>query len=213
MIPRPTARRARAFTLVELLIGFGLLPMLLAAIYLLWTNVGAAARSEDAAARLNHQAMQVLRTLNRELSETGVDAAHFSLTTDADNNQVLTFQIPVDWDGDGDVVDDGDVSAPVEWGAYDQPGQLDAGQLDTWARYSVVDGQLLREVLDANQAPIDGLERVVLDGVNTMTAVQQSDRLTVSLGLEAVDEVGQHGQARTHNLSVSHEIILRTTAD
>src|SRR3990167_6088309 len=95
-------------------------------------------RTTDLYSQMNHDTMQVLRSISLEIGQTSPNTtpSHLSITTDGNGDSAVRFQIPVDWDNDGDA-DTGGLNPAVEWGAYDQAGQKQNGRLGAWVQYSV----------------------------------------------------------------------------
>lgn len=206
---RTLRKRCHGVTLVEMLFVGLLIPLIFCAMYVLLRTSTTSYRTNDVQSQLNHHAMQVLRTITRELAQTSpsVDEAHCTLRDDADGNSILTFQIPVDWDNDGDAVDDSAFSMDAEWGAYETPGDVQDGMLDSWIRYSLEEGQLIREVLDSGQNPIEGLRQVIANHVESFTAVQNLNVVTLTIAMSVVDQTA--GTGRTFTVTLNHDTVLR----
>src|SRR3989344_6614262 len=102
-------RTERGFTLVELLVATFLLPVLFLSLYFLLNMSHVILSTNDIFAQLNQSAIQTLRNVSREIAQTNPVATPVRLliTTDPNNNSVIRFQIPVDWDNDGDAVGNG----------------------------------------------------------------------------------------------------------
>ncbi len=212
-------RSQKGFTLVEMSFVTVIFPILIFSIYSVFNVSNVIFRTNNVFSQLNQNAMQTLRYLSREIGQTSpnIVPSHLSLTTDANNNTIVTFQIPVDCDNDGDVVDyegsscvpDQNHSPDVEWGAYNETGQTQNGVLGRWVRYSVSNQQLIREVLTSGLAPVAGLRRVVSNQVQNFTVTQNSRTLTMNITLSGTDTVGQKGKPRTVQASFKSSTILR----
>ncbi|MBI4971564.1 MAG: prepilin-type N-terminal cleavage/methylation domain-containing protein [Candidatus Omnitrophica bacterium] len=204
----------KGFTLIEVMITAVLLSVLLMSFYTVLEMAYVLFRSDNIYQDLNNSAMQSLRYVSREIAQTSpvTNPSHLSITTDGNNNSVVRFQIPVDWDNDADVIQSG-TDDVVEWGAYDQVGQLTNGRLGSWIRYSVSNNQLIRDVLDAGLAPIQGLSRVVANNVAIFTATQSSNILTMTLTLRKSDVIGQFGRSRQIQSVFTNQILLRNAVN
>jgi len=209
----------RGFTLIEILFVSIILPILFLSVFAVVESANVISRTNGVFSRLSQSQMQTLRYLSREIGQTSPDItpARLVLATDASNNSIVTFQIPVDCDNDGDVVDDEgtscvqdvDSSKETEWGAYNEAGQIQSGQLGAWTRYSVSNNQLVREVLNANQAPITGLSRVVANNVQTFQVTKNLNIITMTLTANAADTVGQMGKSRNLQATFTSNTMLR----
>ncbi len=202
------------FTLVEMTVYAALLPTIFLAIFSTLDMAQVIFHTNDTFSRLNQNAMQTLRYISREIGQTSPNAApsHLNIATDGAGNSVVRFQIPVDWDNDGDAVT-GALDPVVEWGIYDDAGQVQSGRLGGWARYSVVNNQLVRDVLDNAQNPIAALNRIVANDIQGFTVVQVQNNLTMTLTVQAADAVGQAGAQRNFQMTFSSNTILRNAVD
>ena len=202
------------FTLVEVTIVSVLLSLLLISFYTVLEMAYIIFRTDNVYQDLNNSAMQTLRYISREIGESSPvqTPSHMNITTDGNNNSVVRFQIPVDWDNDGDVIQD-NTSDVTEWGAYDQLAQYNTGRLGGWIRYSVVNNQLKRDVLDAVFNPVGGLSRVVANNVQNFTVAQSQNILSMNLTLQKVDVIGQQGRARTIQSTFANQTLLRNAVD
>ena len=211
--------KEKGFTFLEILIVSFILPLLFLSIYSVLDAANVIFHTNNVFAELNRDAMQTLRYVSREIGQTSpnVSPARLTIAADVNNNSVVTFQIPVDCDNDGDAVDDegascvqdADTRPDAEWGAYSEIGQTQDGNLDFWTRYSVSNGQLIREVLDDDLNEVQGLSRVVANNVETFTAVQAQNTLTLTVTLIKTNAIGQMGGARDYQTSFSSSTILR----
>lgn len=221
-----TEANEKGFTLVEVLVAAFLFPVLFLSVYSLLNMANVISNTNDVFARLNQSAVQTLRNIDREIAQTSAVAApnRIVITPDASNNSIVQFQIPVDWDVDGDVIGNG-INNPLEWGVYDEAGQVDtsgaqrADILGRWARYSVVNGQLMRDVLDGGGNPIAGFSRVIANNVspanNSFLVTQPAaNTIRTTLVLRGTDAIGQSGSARVFaDVPFSNDTVLRTTAN
>ena len=219
-------RTERGFTLVELLVATFLLPVLFLSLYFLLNMSHVILSTNDIFAQLNQSAIQTLRNVSREIAQTNPVATPVRLviTTDANNNSVIRFQIPVDWDNDGDAVGNG-VNNPVEWGAYDEAGQTNTSGilrpdiLGRWVRYSVVNGQLVREILDPALATVAGSLRVIANNISPaagafVVAAPVNSIVRTTLTLRGIDQRGQMGAARTFaDVPFMNETLLRVSTN
>lgn len=206
-------RKEKGFTLVELMMLMILLPILFLSIYGSMNMANTVFRSNNIASQLNENARQTLRYLSREISQTSpnVTPSHLTISTDGSNNSIVTFQIPVDYDNDGDVVTD-NVSPTVEWGIYEQANQKTDGRLNGWAKYYVSNNQLIRQVLDSSLNPVDGMSKVVANNIETFTASKNSNQLTMSVTLRAQDTTAG-GSSRAYQTSFSSQTMLRNAVN
>lgn len=209
---------SKGFTLVEVMITAVLLAVLLMSFYTVLEMAYILFRNDNIYQDLNNSAMQSLRYVSREIAQTSpvANPSHLNITTDGNNNSVVRFQIPVDWDNDGDVTQDG-TDDITEWGAYDELGQLDTGRQNAWIQYSVVidaaGRHLTRDVLDAGLAPVQGLSRVVANNVQIFTVTQNVSIITMTLTLSKSDVIGQFGGARQIQSVFTNQILLRNAVD
>ncbi len=201
----------QGFALIELLMSVFIFSILASTLYSLLTLSQITVRAHDVHARISFDGMQVLRTLNRELSQTSYTTDRLVITTDGNGNSVVRFQIPVDYDNDGDVITS-NLTKSVEWGAYDKFGETQRGSgsdpLNRWARYSVTSGQLIREVLDSMLAVVAGTTTVIHNDVQSFTVTQNGTYLTLSTTLSVIETTGQSGKTRTLQETFNHRINL-----
>jgi hypothetical protein len=205
----------RGFTLVETVFSTLLLPLLFFSLYTVVDMANVIYNTNTIFAGLNQNTMQILRSIAREAGQTSplVDPAHLTITADGGGNSILTFQIPVDWDNDGDVVS-GTLNPQTEWGAYSDTATFTDGVLNGWVRYQIDDeNRLVRQLLDENEILVDGSQRVIANNVETFTAVRTQDVLDMSLSLTAQDSIGRHGQAQDYEWSFSSSTYLRNAVN
>ena len=187
----------RGFTLVETMFMVVIFPMIMMAVYSVLSSANTIMSTNNVYSRLNTDAMQTLRYVAREIGQTSPNAlpSHLVIGVSAGQSSVR-FQIPVDWDNDGDVVN-GSLNPTVEWGSYsdvrDDTSVAGDAILNGWIRYSVANNQLTREVLDAGQVTVAGSSKVVANNVQTFTAVQNGSLLTLTVTLQAADRLEQQG--------------------
>ncbi len=204
----------KGFTLLELMIVAALMPLLFMAMNYILTLSNVVFQTGDVYSRVNQGGLQILRNVNREIGQTSPNAtpSHLSITPDGNGNSVVRFQIPVDWDNDGDVIT-GASNPAVEWGAYDQAGQLTNGRLVGWVRYSVTNNQLVREVLDIGLAPVAGTSKIVANNVQAFNAVQAQNTVTTTLNFRATDVIGQAGRTRNVQQVFTSNTLLRNAVN
>ncbi len=202
------------FTMIEVLLVSTLLSLLLMSFYTVLEMGYVIFRTDNIYSQLNHDAMQSLRFIGREIGQTSPVASpsHLNITTDANNNSVVRFQVPVDWDNDGDVVQN-NTSDVTEWGAYDDVGLFSSGRLGGWVRYSVTNNQLNREVLDNTLNPMANLNRVVANNVQNFTVTQSQNILDMNLTLQRTDTIGQQGRSRIIQANFENQVMLRNAVD
>lgn len=202
----------KGFTLLELVVSGALLTIIMLSVFSVTVMSQQIFTDNGVYARLTQGGMETLRHVGREVGQSGpnTNPDRITITTDGSNNSVLCFQIPVDWDNDGDVVTAA-MNPVVEWGAYDWVGQTNNGRLGAWTCYSVDNaaGQLVRDVRDAALAPLAGLSRIVANNVQSFVVTRVTDRLTMNITLQAADTVGKDGVTRTHQMTFSSRTILR----
>ena len=187
------SQSVQGFTLVELMISMFVSTLVLFSVFFILTMANTIFRSNDIYSRLNQDAMQTLRSISREVGQTSPNNApsHLNITTDGNGNSIIRFQIPVDWDNDGDA-DTGGLNPQAEWGIYDQVVQTTGGRLNGWARYTVTNNQLMREVLDNSLAVIGGTTtKVIAHNIQSFTVVKVSSSLAMNLTLRASDVISQ----------------------
>ena len=207
--------KEKGFTIIELMVSILLLAMVFLSLFMIVTMANQVLRSNNISSNLNQSAMQELRSVLREIGQTSPNAtpSHLNITTDVNNNSVVRFQIPVDWDNDGDA-DTGGLNPQAEWGAYDRVGFHTNGRLGAWARYSVVNGQLVRDVLDNALAIIQPQSQIIANDVLSFLAAQSQNTLTLTLTLRATDQTGKKAtQVRSFQQVFTATTILRNAVN
>jgi len=200
--------------MIEMLFVSFILPIIFLCVYSVLNLAYVVFNTNGVFSQLSHSEMQMLRHFNREIGQTSpnLSPSHLAIVLDAGGNNVVTFQIPVDWDNDGDVVTSS--AAPqVEWGAYDYAGQTSSGRLGAWVRYSVVNNQLIRQVLDNTLTLIPGLQRVVANNVQSFLVTQNQRTITAGVTLRGTDVIGQAGDARNIQAAFNSSTILRNAVN
>jgi prepilin-type N-terminal cleavage/methylation domain-containing protein len=214
----------RGLSLVELMMVVAIMPILFFSLYSLIATSGVIFRTNDVYSQLNQNSMQTLRYIAREVGQSSSDGVRL-IINGGGNNDSVRFQIPVDWDADGDIVQI-NTNDTVEWGAYDDVGAIPqdpnnprADLLGRWIQYAVIqdptnanNNQLVRDVLDVNLLSFPNLRRIVANGVvvpNGFTITQNQNSLTMTITLTADDAVGQDGVARTVQATFTNSTTLR----
>ncbi len=207
-------KREKGFTLTELIFICGLLPLVFISLYGVLYGANQIFRMNDVYSYENDAAMQILRTMSRELSQTSsvVSPSHLTISnTGLGGSTILTFQIPVDYDADGDVINT--ASNPrLEWGAYDFPGQTTGGTLNAWIRYTLVastnpseGNQLVRQVLTNGLGGVAGSQKVLISNVLSFTVSQSSSVLTPTLTVRKQEPI----TGRNMSATFSHSVVTR----
>lgn len=209
-------RTEKGFTLMELTFSVALLALLGLSLFGILNAANQIFYATDAYSQQNDAAMQVLRSVGRELSETSslVSPSHLSVTDGIDDSHVVTFQVPVDYDNDGDVVTSS-MNPVVEWGSYDDVGQGGNGDLGGYIRYQLEDSpnaaegnRLVRQVLDSGQGEMEDLKKILATNVVNFQLNRdsgQTDRYTILMDLEKHDEV----KGGTYETSFEHTVYIR----
>lgn len=207
------------FTLMESMFVTLIFPLVFFSLYSVMTMTNVIFNTNNAFSQLNQTGMQALRYISREIGQTSpnVSPNHLTLATDGSGNSIVDFQIPVDWDNDGDVVT-GASNPATEWGAYDDAGVTQNGQLGFWVRYSVTDNQLVRTVLDAGKAPIAGMSRVVANNIRQdvpgFVVAQNQNTVTMTLQLRVTDAYStKNGTSRNIDANMSSSTLLRNAVN
>ena len=133
-------------------------------------------------------ARETLRTVARELATS--TAAHVTITTGT-NSDTLVFQEPVSLSGD-----------TITWGAD--------GTAARTIRFSVSNGRLTREVVNANGNDVVGRARLLVSGVDTLYQGQKGLTITrtnnlVTIALRVKAQQGGH----TWRKRVTTSVLLR----
>ncbi|MBM3252768.1 MAG: hypothetical protein FJZ16_00755 [Candidatus Omnitrophica bacterium] len=143
--------------------------------------------------KLQQEARKTLDRLEKELR-----ASRNSLVTISPTNDSVTFQVPVDWDSDGDVVD---AIGAVEWGAE--------GNLNWTIQYllgGINNQQILKRVF--NTAGIQqGTDTVIANDIGSFQItrqIAQPNRIIINLTAQrtTLDQ-------RTLSFNAGTEILLR----
>ena len=205
----------KGFTLLELTLAAALLTIVMLSVLSVTIMSQQIFTDNGTYAQLTQGSMQTLRHISREIGQTSpnVTPSHLTITTDGNGNSVVCFQIPVDWDNDGDAVTAG-MNPAVEWGAYDWIGQTTNGRLNGWTCYSVNNTQqLVRDVRNSALAPIAGLSSVVTTGVQAFQVTRVTDNLQMTLTLQATDRVGRRGVPQVTTSTFTSTTILRNAVN
>jgi type II secretory pathway component PulJ len=203
---------AQGLTLIEVIIASMFFSLLSLALFAAISSASNILQMQTLNAGINQGGMQLIRSISREIAESSpvADQSHLIITTDASANNVVTFQVPVDWDNDGDVVQDA-LSPVVEWGAYRfvrEPQQQ--SWLNYWVRYRVVNNQLLREILPSSNGEVLATDVIVPDSVLAFTVTLNNRRAVILLTIRKTDTVGQKGaNARTYQTTFDGDVLLR----
>ena len=93
----------KGFTLPELMVSTAIFPAIFLSMYMVLSASNQVFRTNDIYSQLNADAMQTLRFISREIGQTSPNTtpSHLNITT-VSGSSVVRFQIPVDWDNDGD---------------------------------------------------------------------------------------------------------------
>lgn len=209
----PTQGQA-GYTLVEATFVAALFPLLMFSLISVFATANVIFQTSNVYADLNQGIMQTLRHIGREIGQSSplVQPSHLDISTDPDGNSVIRFQIPVDWDNDGDVTS-GDLNPIVEWGAYSDVGHSSNGFLGAWTRYSIINNQLVREVLDSNLIPMPKESRIVANDIQSFRATRSQNVLTLSVTALANDTIGQEGQQRPFQMTWTTQTVLRNAVN
>lgn len=205
----------KGFTLVEIMIVAGLMSILMAALYSVTSYSQALFFNQNALSELTQGTTQTLRTVMREVGQSSPNTTpnHLDIVTDGSGNSVLTFQIPVDWDNDGDAFS-GSLTPEIEWGAYDFVGSSTDGRLNDWIAYYVNnDDQLIREIRDSSGTAYPNTDSVISQNVQSFLVTQSGEQLRMVLTLQLINANGQAGGARTQTQTFTTETLLRNAVD
>ncbi|MDP3921113.1 MAG: prepilin-type N-terminal cleavage/methylation domain-containing protein [Candidatus Omnitrophota bacterium] len=227
------------FTLVEMVLSVALFSMVLVALYATLDMARVIFNTGSAYSQVTQSVMQTLRFISREIGQTSPNLVpvHFELEADDDGNSIVRFQIPVDWDNDGDAIE-GTLDPDVEWGAYDDAGQTRACHADTpgtpecdepdhaeildrWVRYRVIEGpteddgdeQLVREVLDADKNLIEGSASVVSNNVAAFNVGRDGESVQMTLTVTVAHETARDGGTRNVDSTFTSRTLLRNAVN
>lgn len=211
---RKTWKRDRGFTLAETVTAVAFFSLLFFALFATLASAHNIFRMQALNTDINQGGMQLMRSIARELAESSpaTDQSHFVLSLpDADNNNSVQFQVPVDWDNDGDVVQD-NFTQPTEWGAYRfvrEPQQQ--SWLNGWVRYRVFNNQLLREILPSLDGAVLATDILVPGDVAAFQITRVSaNRYRIVLTIGKRDIIGQKGAtARIYQTTFGENVFLR----
>ena len=189
-----------------------LFSLLFLALYSPIASAGNMLRMQLLNSGINQSGLQILRSIHREIAESDptTDGSHWIPDWDAKNNSIITFQVPVDFDKDGDVVQSS-LTQTVEWGAYRfvrDPTQN--SWLDGWVRYRMLNDQLLREILtSANGTPVV-TEVLIARDVQEFKVFPDGHRASIFLTVKKSDTLGQKGAAtRTYETTFKGDVTVR----
>ena len=96
----------RGFTLVEVIIASAFFSLLSLALFATLSSASNIMQMQTLNAGINQGGMQLIRSIGREIAESSpvADQSHLIVTTDASANSVVTFQVPIDSEKDGNLV-------------------------------------------------------------------------------------------------------------
>lgn len=210
-------KNQNGFSLMDLVMVIGLLPLLVAALFSTAQAAGNSLRAQSVVQVLNHDGMQMLRSITRELSQSNPISGDGQLViTDGSPNDEVRFRVPVDWDNDGDVT--GSAEDVFEWGAT-APSNTTAGTWaiwqNYWIQYRVVSGTLYREVLNTALTPVSGYQFAIAKNINSFAVTQNANLITVTVSFTEQDKVGQMGQSRnyTQTYVLTTQTMMRNVVD
>lgn len=200
----------RGFSLLELVMVVGLMSVVLLGMFSVTAMCQSIFSNTTTYGQLTHNAMQTLRFVSREIGQTSPNDTPSHLQIAADNASVC-FQIPVDWDNDGDIVTNA-VNPAVEWGSYAEAGQTQGGTLNAWTCYAVNQNRLMRTVTTAGGGVVS--QRAVSNNVQTFTVQRvNNDRLQMTLVSQLNDTAGQGGNARGFTSTFTSTTLLRNAVN
>lgn len=206
----------KGFTLTEMMVVAALLSVILIGVYSVTAYSQAIFQDGHSYSRLTHASAQTLRSISREIGQTSPNTtpSHLNITTDGSGNSVVAFQIPVDWDNDGDAIS-GSLTPVVEWGAYNRAGEMQDGRLNDWTVYYVNGtGQLVREIRNgAAGATYAGTAQIISNDVQNFQVTQASDSLSMVLTVQLTDAVGNSGTPKVHTQTFRSTTLLRNAVD
>jgi hypothetical protein len=206
----------KGYTTIELMAVLTIMPLLSLSVYGIVDIAGLLFRYGGIYSDLSLGTAQAMRSMNREIGQSSpqINPPHFVISSDGNQNNIVRFQIPVDWNNDGSVVTS-DASPVTEWGAYREVGQTRDGILNAWVRYRVSGGNLVRDLLNADLAQIAGTERIVVLNVERLQVTQSQgelNKVNVTVNLYKQEKVGKNGTAQDFRAVVNSQILLRNTA-
>jgi len=201
------------FTLLELMITAGLMSMVFCATASILIMSQRVFYSTSVYGQLTQGSAQTLRSISREIGMTSPNTtpSHLNISVQGNGMNQVCFQIPVDWDNDGDA-DNGSLNPQVEWGAYTYAGDTQNGRLNDWVCYAVNNNlQLTRQVTDSSFAAIGGLNPdVVANNVQNFQVVKNANgTLSMTLTLQLVENVGHSATGRTYQSTFTSTTLLR----
>ncbi|GEM_PF-2516219 len=223
--------RNSGFTLAELMICVLLSSIMYLTVFASAQTGILSMRHTDVRIHLNDQLNRAVNAFSREIVQTSpaVNSPHINITTDANTNSVVSFQIPVDADGindwsgstRSDIIDN--TTEYVQWGAHKNLGNEDSNNalLGQWIRYSVqqnagitdpsMRNQLVRETLLANGTTVDPAQpsKVIASNITRFQVTKNAQRLAVVLEGTARDNTQGGGTPRIIRDSYSTDLILR----
>ena len=203
----------RGFSLTELMMAATLFALLSLALFSTISSASTIFQMQTLNAGINQGGMQLIRSIAREIAESSplTDLSHLTITPDASANSIVSFQVPVDFDHDGNIVQD-NLTQTVEWGAYRFVRKPQSQSwLNGWVRYRVVNNQLLREVLSALNGPVVATDIIVPRDVQVFQLSPAStNRYSILLTILKTDTVNQKGAtARTYQTTFDEDVFLR----
>ncbi len=219
-------RNQNGFSLIDLIMTIGILPILFAVLMATTQAAGNTMRAQVSVAALNQGGQQMLRSIARELSQSDpIDGDGQFVITDGSPYDSVRFRVPVDHDDDGDVV--GATEDAFEWGASapcnttpgvspcEAPHSGWALWQNYWVRYQVTGTTLYRQVLDASFNLVSGYSQPVAKNLTAFSVSKNSNLVTVSATFQETDSVGQFGQSRSYSqtYTLTTESIMRNIMD
>jgi len=177
------AKRQRGLTLIEVVIASLVFSVIVLVTLGLWVTAGDASDTATRDADLHQRGRLLLDELTRTLAQAkilNVSTTPGSLTLNAS----VLFQLPVDWDGDGDAVN---AAGAIEWGA---PNPSGAGATLGWRLQLLAwPDRFLTEAVDGIDYNRDGdkvdsfvscrVELRTLDAAGVLQATRVLDREVV----------------------------------
>ncbi len=159
-------RERKGYTLVEILVVVVLFGLLFAAVFEILSTNRIAWDTGSTTQNLENQAFFGLNNMARELYNTNSGRITIEAEPGAEPNQRVTFQVPVGYDANGDLL----------WGER-------AGGTENFSiRYTINNNQLLRQVLDENDAVINERTRVLASDVQGLLfSPLNNNLLTITL--------------------------------